>query len=194
VPKFTTTHLDTCRAQLAETRAELEQATTQVGQLTSDLARSQAHLKAAVAARDELGVKLADLSAATSLPRRVKLPAERQSLTHKFTIHSAEGDEDGYVTVSFYPNGEVGEFFLRLAKQGSVASGFADQWAIASSILLQLGHPLEDLCRRLIGTSFEPSGRTNTPGIRMAKSPVDYVCRYLLRRFVMKLELTDDEQ
>lgn len=196
------TPLEACQSELTQVREELATAVDARQNLTADLARSQAALVASQSVREELGIRLADLGAATALPRRVKLPAERRSLTHKFTIHAVEKDADdrpvpvdydGYLIIGLYPSGEVGEFFLRLAKQGSIVGGFADQWAIACSLLLQLGHPLEDLCRRFKDTAFEPSGRTETPGIRTAKSVIDYISRYLLRRFVMKLELVDDE-
>lgn len=211
----TKAHLEESRKQLAEVTAvsdSLHQALVQerarAAHLDSDLKRTMARLKALQGEKEELvgqvedlQAKVADHIASEALPRRVKMGRERESLTHKFVIHAVEMGEDdrpvpvdydGYITIGLYANGEVGEFFLRLAKQGSIVGGFADQWAVACSLLLQLGHPLEDLCRRFKDTSFEPSGRTETPGIRTAKSVVDYICKYMLRRFVMKLPLQDD--
>lgn len=125
--------------------------------------------------------------------RRRRLPAERQGVTHAFAIHTPEGRHKGYITVGLYDDGSVGEVFLKLDQQGSQVSGFCDAWSIAVSMLLQTGTSLETVCRKFRGARFEPSGRTETPGIRVALSPVDYAARYLERRFVSKLPLTDDD-
>lgn len=133
-----------------------------------------------------------DAARAATDDRRRRLPAERQGITHAFAIHTPEGRHKGYITVGLYDDGSVGEVFLKLDQQGSQVSGFCDAWSIAVSMLLQTGTSLETACRKFRGARFEPSGRTETPGIRVALSPVDYAARYLERRFVSKLPLTDD--
>lgn len=109
---------------------------------------------------------------------RERLPAERESITHKFVIHSEEHHK-GYVTVGLYPDGRAGEIFVKMAKQGSNISGFIDAWAIAVSMLLQTGTPLQVIVAKFKNMGFEPSGLTETDGIRFAKSPVSYICHWL---------------
>ena len=90
--------------------------------------------------------------------------------------------------VGFFPNGDVGEIFLRVDKQGGTVSGFADAWATAVSIQLQMGGPLEEICRKYRGARFEPSGIVLgpiVPQMRIAQSLIDYVVRYLYFRFVV---------
>lgn len=114
---------------------------------------------------------------------RTRLPNERNALTQRFVI----GDEfKGYVTAGFYDDGTVGEIFVKMDSQGSTVSGFVDAWAIAVSMLLQMGMPLADICTKFKGMSFPPAGFTNNPEIRQAKSPIDYVVRWLEKRFVEK--------
>lgn len=139
--------------------------------------------------------EIASLKAQLAMPQRRKLPVERESITIHFIIHTASGDEDGYLLIGFHgtrQQGDVGEFFIKMAKQGTIVSGFADQWAIACSLLLQTGTPLEDLCRRFIGTRFEPSGRSNLPECRLALSVVDLVAKVLYWKYVRKC-LPDDQ-
>lgn len=127
---------------------------------------------------------------------RERLPDERAGITHKFTI-ADRGDRGeievvkGYLTVGHYPDGRVGEIFVKMDKQGSQVSGFADAFAICFSMLLQAGVPLEELCRKFRGASFPPAGRTSNPNIRQCRSPVDYVARYLEGKYVDP-EMTDD--
>jgi ribonucleoside-diphosphate reductase alpha chain len=141
-----------------------------------------------------LQLEISELKAKVAMPQRRKLPVDRVSRTVHFVIKSGDGDEDGYLIVGFYEDGTVGEFFIKMAKQGSLASGFADQWAIACSLLLQTGTPLEDLCKRFIGTRFEPSGRSNLPECRMALSVVDLVAKFLHWRFVRKCAPDDQTE
>src|SRR5438445_5805199 len=105
-------------------------------------------------------------------PRAVrhKLQEERASITHKFKV----GDHEGYITVGLYPNGEPGELFITMAKEGSTVSGLVDSFALAVSIALQHGVPLELFCEKFAHTRFEPSGWTNNPEIGFAKSIMDY--------------------
>jgi ribonucleoside-diphosphate reductase alpha chain len=113
-------------------------------------------------------------------PRRRKLPDERQSITHKFDI----GGHEGYITVGLYENGQPGELFLTMAKEGSTISGFADAFAQAISYALQYGVPLEDLVGKFSHVRFEPAGMTRNPEIRFAKSIVDYIFRWLSAKFL----------
>ncbi len=124
---------------------------------------------------------------------RRRLPAERQSIVHKFTINTTERDDHGnatvvshkaYLIVGFYDDGAVGEIFVRMSKMGSEVSGFIDAWSIAVSMLLQTGTPLAAICAKFRGQQFEPSGVTGDSKIPFARSPVDYISRYLERRFV----------
>ena len=93
-------------------------------------------------------------------PRRRRLPDERQSITHKFDIAGHEG----YITVGLYEDGQPGELFLTMAKEGSTISGFADAFAQAISYALQYGVPLQDLVDKFSHVRFEPSGMTQQPG------------------------------
>jgi len=113
-------------------------------------------------------------------PRRHKLPDERQSITHKFDIAGHEG----YITVGLYEDGQPGELFLTMAKEGSTISGFADAFAQAVSYALQYGVPLQDLVDKFSHVRFEPSGMTRNPDIRFAKSIVDYIFRWLAAKFL----------
>jgi ribonucleoside-diphosphate reductase alpha chain len=121
---------------------------------------------------------------------RVKLPDERQSVTHKFSIAGHEG----YLTVGLYQDGAPGEIFLRMAKEGSTISGLMDTIATMTSIALQYGVPLKALVDKFSHTRFEPSGFTNNPEIPLAKSVTDYVFRYLGNRFLHDEPLAADEQ
>jgi ribonucleoside-diphosphate reductase alpha chain len=115
-------------------------------------------------------------------PRAVrhKLQEERHSITHKFKV----GDHEGYITVGLYPNGEPGELFITMAKEGSTVSGLMDSFALATSIALQHGVPLKLLCEKFAHTRFEPSGWTTNPEIGFAKSVMDYIFRWLQLRFL----------
>jgi ribonucleoside-diphosphate reductase alpha chain len=122
-------------------------------------------------------------------PKRHKLPNERHSLTHKFTILARNPDTGepeevkGYLTVGLYNDGSVGEIFVKMAKQGSQVSGFVDAWAISVSMLLQMRVPLEVIVNRFENMRFEPSGRIKGQSV-LALSPIDYVCGYLRQRFL----------
>jgi ribonucleoside-diphosphate reductase alpha chain len=113
-------------------------------------------------------------------PRRRRLPDERLSITHKFDIAGHEG----YITVGLYEDGQPGELFLTMAKEGSTISGFADAFAQAISYALQYGVPLQDLVDKFSHVRFEPSGMTKNPDIRFAKSIVDYIFRWLAVKFL----------
>jgi ribonucleoside-diphosphate reductase alpha chain len=115
-------------------------------------------------------------------PRAVrhKLKEERMSITHKFNI----GGHEGYIIVGLYPNGEPGEIFIKMAKEGSTVSGLMDSFALAVSISLQHGVPLKLFCEKFAHTRFEPSGWSNNPDIGFAKSIMDYIFRWLQLRFM----------
>jgi ribonucleoside-diphosphate reductase alpha chain len=117
---------------------------------------------------------------AMEAPRRRRLPDERNSITHKFDI----GGHEGYITVGLYDDGQPGELFLTMAKEGSTISGFADAFAQAISYALQYGVPLQDLVDKFSHARFEPSGMTRNPEIRFAKSIVDYIFRWLAAKFL----------
>jgi ribonucleoside-diphosphate reductase alpha chain len=110
---------------------------------------------------------------------RHKLQAERASITHKFNV----GGHEGYITVGLYPNGQVGELFITMAKEGSTVSGLMDSFACGISIALQHGVPLKLLCEKFAHTRFEPSGWSGNPDIGFAKSIMDYIFRWLDLRF-----------
>ena len=118
--------------------------------------------------------------AVTSQPVRRKLPDERQAITHKFDIAGHEG----YVTVGLFEDGTPGEIFLVMAKEGSTISGFADAFAQAISYALQYGVPLQVLVDKFSHVRFEPSGLTKNPDVRMAKSIVDYIFRWMATKFL----------
>ena len=102
---------------------------------------------------------------------RRRLPDERHSLTHHFSV----GGQEGYVTVGLYEDGLPGELFIRMAKEGSTVSGLMDSFATAVSLALQYGVPLRVLCDKFSHTRFEPSGWSGNPKIGYAKSLTDYV-------------------
>src|SRR6476619_135290 len=113
-------------------------------------------------------------------PVRRKLPDERQAITHKFDIQGHEG----YITVGLFEDGQPGEIFLVMAKEGSTISGFADAFAQAISYALQYGVPLQALVDKFSHVRFEPSGMTRNPEIRFAKSIVDYIFRWMASKFL----------
>jgi ribonucleoside-diphosphate reductase alpha chain len=104
-----------------------------------------------------------------------RLPQSRPARTTSFKV----GDAEGYVTSGEYPDDGIGELFLKVSKQGSTLSGIMDAFAIAVSVGLQYGVPLEDYVSKFVNMKFEPSGMTNDPDIRFASSLVDYVFRRL---------------
>ncbi|HIC43808.1 MAG TPA: vitamin B12-dependent ribonucleotide reductase, partial [Sulfurimonas sp.] len=118
-------------------------------------------------------------------PVRNRLPDERASITHKFSI----AGHKGYITVGLFESGQPGEIFIIMAKEGSVISGLMDSFATSISVGLQYGVPLKDLCKKFSHSRFEPSGYTSHPNIRIAKSIVDYIFRWLALKFLPKADL-----
>ncbi len=151
------------------------------GKKKDDGAPSEAD--AAVIAR--LKRQLATAQAEAALPHRRRLPAGRTAVTHKFDIAGHEG----YITVGLYPDGQPGEIFLKMAKEGSTVSGLMDTFATAISLSLQYGVPLRDLVNKFAHVRFEPSGFTGNNEIPIAKSIIDYIFRWLGSRFLS----TDDK-
>ena len=113
-------------------------------------------------------------------PVRRKLPDERRSITHKFSI----GGHEGYITVGMYDDGSPGEIFITMAKEGSTISGLMDAFATAVSFNLQYGVPLKFLVDKFAHVRFEPSGWTGNPQIPYAKSIMDYIFRWLGAKFL----------
>ncbi len=113
-------------------------------------------------------------------PVRRKLPDERRSITHKFSI----GGHEGYITVGMYDDGAPGEIFITMAKEGSTISGLMDAFATAVSFNLQYGVPLKFLVDKFAHVRFEPSGWTGNQQIPYAKSIMDYIFRWLGAKFL----------
>jgi ribonucleoside-diphosphate reductase alpha chain len=114
-------------------------------------------------------------------PARKRMPQERQSITHKFSI----GGHEGYITAGMYEDGTVGEIFLTdIGKEGSTLRGMMNSFATSISIALQYGVPLETLVQKFAYMRFEPEGITQNPEIPFAKSMPDYIMRWLASRFL----------
>jgi ribonucleoside-diphosphate reductase alpha chain len=124
---------------------------------------------------------VAKVKAREDEPLRKRMPRERNSLTHKFSL----GGHEGYITAGMYPDGTVGEIFLTdIGKEGSTLRGMMNSFATAISISLQYGVPLETLVRKFAYMRFEPEGITTNPEIPFAKSMPDYIMRWLASRFL----------
>jgi ribonucleoside-diphosphate reductase alpha chain len=115
-----------------------------------------------------------------SRPLRHKLSDERRSITHKFDIAGHEG----YIIAGMYEDGQPGEIFITMSKEGSTISGLMDSFATAISIALQYGVPLRSLVDKFTHMRFEPSGFTKNPNIPIAKSIMDYIFRWLATKFL----------
>jgi ribonucleoside-diphosphate reductase alpha chain len=144
------------------------------GTKTANSTKDDARIAAAAAQVEE-----EDMNAPPRAVRH-KLQEERASITHKFKV----GDHEGYITVGLYPNQKPGELFITMAKEGSTVSGLMDSFALAVSIALQHGVPLELFCEKFAHTRFEPSGWSGNPDIGYAKSIMDYIFRWLQLRFL----------
>ncbi|NOY40226.1 MAG: vitamin B12-dependent ribonucleotide reductase [Planctomycetes bacterium] len=114
-------------------------------------------------------------AALSGKPRRERLPDTRKSITHKFSITGHEG----YITVGLFEDGRPGELFITMAKEGSTIGGLMNAFGTAVSMSLQYGVPLEDYVRKFSHMRFEPQGYTKNPDIRIAKSIIDYIFRWL---------------
>ncbi|HZL70587.1 MAG TPA: hypothetical protein VFC29_25005, partial [Candidatus Limnocylindrales bacterium] len=125
-------------------------------------------------------VEVEDEAAAPPRAMRHRLPDERLSITHKFSV----GGHEGYLTVGLYKDGMPGELFITMAKEGSTVSGLMDSFACATSLGLQHGVPLKLMCEKFSHTRFEPSGWSHNQDIGYAKSIMDYIFRWLQLRFL----------
>jgi ribonucleoside-diphosphate reductase alpha chain len=132
--------------------------------------------------RKEEGKAQAVAAPAEGRAVRRKLPDERRAITHKFSIN----EHEGYITVGLYEDGQPGEIFLVMAKEGSTISGLMDALATSISIALQYGVPLQALVDKFTHTRFEPSGFTKNPEIPIAKSITDYIFRWLASKFLSR--------
>jgi ribonucleoside-diphosphate reductase alpha chain len=112
--------------------------------------------------------------------QREKMPLERASVTHKFSV----GGHEGYITVGMYEDNRPGEIFIKMSKEGSTLSGVMDGLALTISLGLQYGVPLKVFVDKLLNTRFEPSGITGNKNIRFATSVLDYIARWLGGRFI----------
>ncbi len=190
------TALDAIAAQVlaALTRMPLDAAAIQT--LAAQLTAHAAATVSVPAGSIETAARAALLGASVAVPMqqdptappravRHRLAEERASLTHKFSIAGHEG----YITVGLYPNGQPGEIFIKMAKEGSTVSGLMDAFATAISLSLQHGVPLKVLCEKFAHTRFEPSGWTGNEQIGFAKSIMDYIFRWLQLRFLSGQQL-----
>jgi ribonucleoside-diphosphate reductase alpha chain len=150
------------------------------GSKTAQALRTDAQQPAAVDTQAEIDKAVAQALAQAG-PRRRRMPRERQSITHKFSI----GGHEGYITAGMYEDGTVGEIFLTdIGKEGSTLRGMMNAFATAISISLQYGVPLETLVRKFSYMRFEPEGMTTNPEIPFSKSMPDYIMRWLASRFL----------
>ena len=121
----------------------------------------------------------ATVSAPPKQPLRRKMPATRNSVTHRFEV----GGHEGYLTVGLYDDGNPGEVFIVMAKEGSTIGGLMDSFGTAISLCLQYGAPVRDLAEKFMHTRFEPSGFTKNADIPIAKSLIDYIFRWINLKF-----------
>jgi len=128
----------------------------------------------------EIEAELAKLRERAGLPLRRRLPDTRTAITHKFDIAGHEG----YLTVGLFENGQPGELFITMAKEGSTIGGLMDSIGTLTSMALQYGVPLEALAKKFAHQRFEPSGFTKNPEIRNAASIIDYVFRWMALQFI----------
>jgi ribonucleoside-diphosphate reductase alpha chain len=152
------------------------------GSKTAQALRTDAQkAKAAPADVDAIVDAAVTKALAEAGPHRHRMPRERQSITHKFSI----GGHEGYITAGMYEDGTVGEIFLTdIGKEGSTLRGMMNSFATAISISLQYGVPLETLVQKFSYMRFEPEGITGNPEIPFAKSMPDYIMRWLASRFL----------
>jgi ribonucleoside-diphosphate reductase alpha chain len=152
------------------------------GSKTAQALRTDAQTEAPAAQDvDEIVEQAVAKALAEAGPRRKRMPRERQSITHKFSI----GGHEGYITAGMYEDGTVGEIFLTdIGKEGSTLRGMMNSFATSISIALQYGVPLETLVQKFSYMRFDPEGITGNPEIPFAKSMPDYIMRWLASRFL----------
>src|SRR6266567_4264578 len=130
--------------------------------------------------KTETGVAVPEQRELFGRQQREKMPVERASVTHKFSV----GGHEGYITVGMYEDNRPGEIFIKMSKEGSTLSGIMDGLALTISLGLQYGVPLKVFVDKLLNTRFEPSGITANPNIRFVSSVLDYIARWLGGRFI----------
>ena len=152
------------------------------GSKTAQALRTDAQADAPAAVDVQAEVEKAVTEALAKVgPKRRRMPRERQSITHKFSI----GGHEGYITAGMYEDGTIGEIFLTdIGKEGSTLRGMMNAFATAISLSLQYGVPLETLVRKFSYMRFEPEGMTSNPEIPFSKSLPDYIMRWLASRFL----------
>jgi ribonucleoside-diphosphate reductase alpha chain len=128
----------------------------------------------------ELESEISQLRGQIVQPLRRRLPETRTAITHKFDIAGHEG----YLTVGLFEDGQPGELFITMAKEGSTIGGLMDSIGTLTSMALQYGVPLEALVRKFAHQRFEPSGFTKNPEVRNASSIIDYVFRWMAIQFI----------
>lgn len=154
----------------------------------------ESKLKEAAAKLEESEKTWADrieaVKALPSAPTRERLPDERRSITRTLRLKWPEDgtDFDTYVTCGVYPDGRLGEIFLRAGKEGETLGGVLDALATSISIGLQYGIPLEVFVNKFKALRFEPAGFTGNPEIPRVTSPLDYLFRFLEKRFLPAAE------
>ena len=161
-------------------------------EVATDVARAAAAVSDSALSTQHSGLRSDNLSPAhthivekiveriVERPLRRRLPDTRNAITHKFDVAGHEG----YITVGLYEDGQPGEVFIRIAKEGSTIGGLMDTIATLVSVSLQYGVPVESLVRKFEHVRFEPSGMTRNPEIPIAKSLTDYIFRWMAMEFV----------
>jgi len=176
-------------AQALRTDAQQDEGNSSSGESQADQGRRERGVLGTQATEDAemrqlspLDVEQAVAKAVAEVgPRRKRMPRERQSITHKFSI----GGHEGYITAGMYEDGSIGEIFLTdIGKEGSTLRGMMNSFATAISIALQYGVPLETLVQKFCYMRFDPEGITSNPEIPFAKSMPDYIMRWLASRFL----------
>lgn len=157
------------RSQPLTTSKTSDKNGAEVSSLKSKIAELEAEVQ-------RLMKKLSDVSQ----PIRRRLPDTRKAITHKFEIAGHEG----YFTVGIFDDGQPGEIFITMAKEGSTIGGLMDTIGTLTSLALQYGVPLDALVKKFAFQRFEPSGYTNNPDIRHATSITDYVFRWMAIQFI----------
>lgn len=150
-----------------------------MGTVTNPVA-SEGSVVEVVEKANATAVEGADQNELFARAHRERLPNERSSVTHKFSV----GGQEGYIIVGMYKDDRPGEVFIKMAKEGSTLSGVMDGLALSLSVGLQYGVPLQVLVDKLINMRFEPSGITENPNIRFATSVLDYLGRWLGGKFI----------
>jgi len=115
----------------------------------------------------------------STVHERTTLPPTHESVTHKFSVNGHEG----YLTVGLFENGQPGEIFIKMSKEGSTLSGLIQGFCRAFSLAIQYGLPLGDAVERFRNMRFDPMGQTSNPNIPQATSILDYVAQYLDYKF-----------